>query len=70
LTIHVDLLANKSLDELKEISKKIHFYTTRMQEHTSYWMDAKEQLLLDAEMHNKMIASLVQYAQQQLGKHQ
>ena len=37
----------------------------RMQEQAGYWLDAKEQLVMDAEMHNKMIASLVQYATQQ-----
>ncbi len=36
-----------------------------MQDQAGYWLDAKEQLIMDAEMHNKMIASLVQYATQQ-----
>lgn len=39
--------------------------THKIQEQAAFWLDAKEQLLMDAEMHNKMIASLVQYAQQQ-----
>ncbi|KAJ1548759.1 hypothetical protein HK405_015545, partial [Cladochytrium tenue] len=34
----------------------------RMQEQANFWLDAREQLLMDAEMHNKMIKSLVQYA--------
>ncbi|KAJ3022853.1 hypothetical protein HKX48_005054 [Thoreauomyces humboldtii] len=37
----------------------------KMQDQANYWLDSKEQLIMDAEMHNKMIASLVQYAQQQ-----
>lgn len=36
-----------------------------MQDQAGFWLDAKEQLVMDAEMHNKMIASLVGYAQQQ-----
>jgi hypothetical protein len=36
-----------------------------MQEQVDYWLDSKERLLMDAEMHNKMIASLVNFAQQQ-----
>ena len=36
-----------------------------MQEQVNYWLDGKEQLMMDAEMNNKMIASLVTYAQQQ-----
>ena len=39
-----------------------------MQEQSAFWLDAKEQLLMDAEIHNKMIASLVQFAATQQAK--
>ncbi|KAI8808182.1 hypothetical protein BJ742DRAFT_809973 [Cladochytrium replicatum] len=59
-----DELRQKSADELQTLIRELGNYTTRMQEHANYWLDAKEQLVMDAEMHNKMIASLVNYAQQ------
>ena len=36
-----------------------------MQVQAAYWLDAREQLLMDAEMHHKMIGSLVGYAKLQ-----
>ncbi|KAI8810996.1 hypothetical protein BJ742DRAFT_799448 [Cladochytrium replicatum] len=59
-----DELRQKSADELQTLIRELGSYTSRMQEHANYWLDAKEQLVMDAEMHNKMIASLVNYAQQ------
>lgn len=60
-----DELRQKSNDELVELIKSLALHQVKMQEQANYWLDAKEQLLMDAEMHNKMIASLVQYATQQ-----
>jgi hypothetical protein len=40
-------------------------YQQKMYEQSNYWLDAKEQLIMDAETHNKVIASLVQYARDQ-----
>ncbi len=51
--------------ELQKLLERFLAISKQMQEYTAYWLDAKEQLVMDAEMHNKMIASLVQYAQQQ-----
>ena len=58
-------LQGKSLDDLKAMAGELSGLVRRMQEQAGYWLDAKEQLVMDAEMHNKMIASLVQYATQQ-----
>jgi hypothetical protein len=61
-------MRKKTNEELEELIKTLALHQVRMQEQANYWLDAKEQLLMDAEMHNKMIASLVQYAtQQQMG---
>ena len=61
----VDELLKKTPEQLKEISETLLELSRKMQEQAAYWLDAKEQLVMDAEMHNKMIASLVSYAQQQ-----
>ena len=58
-------MRQKSIPELEELITRLKFYNQRVQEQANYWLDSKEQLIIDAEMHNKMIASLVQYAQQQ-----
>ena len=58
-------LRKKSPQELQEYIRLLHMYHQKMQEQANYWLDAKEQLVMDAETHNKVIASLVQYAQQQ-----
>ncbi|KAJ3102518.1 hypothetical protein HDU97_000477 [Phlyctochytrium planicorne] len=63
--ISEDELRGKSNEELEELIKILALYQLKMQEQANFWLDAKEQLVMDAEMHNKMIASLVQYATQQ-----
>ena len=55
----------KSTEDLRTLVSALMDYHQKMQEQANYWLDSKEQLIMDAEMHNKMIASLVQYAQQQ-----
>ncbi|KAJ3288675.1 hypothetical protein HK104_008031 [Borealophlyctis nickersoniae] len=60
-----DEMRRKSPAELSDLIRTLHAMHQRMQEQANHWLDAKEQLAMDAEMHNKMIASLVQYAQQQ-----
>lgn len=62
--ISEDELCQKSVDDLEAIVKQLLQYNSKMHQQANYWLDAKEQLLMDAEMHNKMISSLVQYAQQ------
>jgi uncharacterized small protein (DUF1192 family) len=58
-------LALKPNVELEELVGLLKQYSARIQNQVNYWLDGKEQLIMDAEMHNKMIASLVKYAQQQ-----
>ncbi|KAI9099720.1 hypothetical protein DFS34DRAFT_678305 [Phlyctochytrium arcticum] len=60
-----DDIRGKSTAELQELILTLTSYHQKMQDQANYWLDSKEQLVMDAEMHNKMIASLVQYAQQQ-----
>ncbi|KAI8826573.1 uncharacterized protein EV422DRAFT_2049 [Fimicolochytrium jonesii] len=60
-----DDLRNKSLTELSQLIAQLTTYHRKLQDQANYWLDSKEQLVMDAEMHNKMIASLVQYAQMQ-----
>lgn len=64
-SIQTDDLQKMSEEDLHNLLSRLVFLSKQMQEYTAYWLDAKEQLLMDAEMHNKMIASLVQYAKQQ-----
>ena len=52
-----------TVEELRVLKVKMADSTERMQDQVNYWLDGREQLVMDAEMHNKMIASLVQYAQ-------
>ncbi|KAJ3272415.1 hypothetical protein HDV01_005598 [Terramyces sp. JEL0728] len=63
--ISEDEIRKKSKTELRELVQTLQKSLQQMQEQTNYWLDSKEQLVMDAEMHNKMIASLVTYAQQQ-----
>ncbi|KAJ3325450.1 hypothetical protein HDV06_004309 [Boothiomyces sp. JEL0866] len=63
--ISEDEIRKKSKTELRELIQVLQKSLQQMQEQTNYWLDSKEQLVMDAEMHNKMIASLVTYAQQQ-----
>ncbi|KAJ3042090.1 hypothetical protein HDV00_008172 [Rhizophlyctis rosea] len=58
-------MRRKSTAELQSLISDLQRAQQRMQEQANEWLDAKERLVMDAEMHNKMIASLVQYAQQQ-----
>ncbi|KAI9331457.1 hypothetical protein DFJ73DRAFT_857290 [Zopfochytrium polystomum] len=58
-------LRKQTNEELVGLIKVLAMHQVKMQEQANFWLDAKEQLLMDAEMHNKMIASLVQYATQQ-----
>ncbi|KNC99437.1 uncharacterized protein SPPG_05678 [Spizellomyces punctatus DAOM BR117] len=60
-----DEIRKKSVEELADLVQQLTVYHQKMQDQANYWLDSKEQLIMDAEMHNKMIASLVQYAQQQ-----
>ncbi|KAJ3196364.1 hypothetical protein HK101_009177 [Irineochytrium annulatum] len=60
-----DELRQKSNMELEDLITQLALYQVKMQEQANFWLDSKEQLIMDAEMHNKMIASLVQYATQQ-----
>jgi hypothetical protein len=61
----IDEIKRKTKAELREFIQELQVSLQRIQEQANYWLDAKEQLVMDAEMHNKMIASLVTYAQQQ-----
>ncbi|KAI8928126.1 hypothetical protein BC831DRAFT_548635 [Entophlyctis helioformis] len=60
-----DEMRRHTTEEIRELVKALMSHHSKMQEQANYWLDSKEQLIMDAEMHNKMIASLVQYAQQQ-----
>ncbi|KAI9329294.1 hypothetical protein BDR26DRAFT_923008 [Obelidium mucronatum] len=59
-----DEIRKMTTAELNTLIQSLASSQLKMQEQSNYWLDAKEQLLMDAEMHNKMIASLVQYATQ------
>ena len=58
-------LRKKSIQELESLLKNMQAYHQKMYEQANYWLDAKEQLIMDAETHNKVIASLVQFARDQ-----
>lgn len=60
-----DQIRLKTSTELEAYLEQLKAYQTIMQEQVNYWLDSKEKLIMDAEMHNKMIASLVNFAQQQ-----
>ena len=60
-----DEMRRKTISELQQLIQSLQTSQQKMQEQANDWLDAKERLVMDAEMHNKMIASLVQYAQQQ-----
>ena len=58
-------LRKKSTQELQSLLQNFQIYQQKMYEQSNYWLDAKEQLIMDAETHNKVIASLVQHARDQ-----
>ena len=60
-------MQTKSKDELQDFIRSLNDSLIALQEQVNYWNEAKEQLLVDAEMHNKMIANLVTYAKEQQG---
>ncbi|KXS14201.1 hypothetical protein M427DRAFT_57948 [Gonapodya prolifera JEL478] len=62
-----DDLRAMSEEELQEFLGKLQLATQRTLEYVGLLKDHREQLLMDAEMHNKMIGALVQLAQQQKG---
>lgn len=53
------------MQELQSLVLSLQIYQQKMYEQSNYWLDAKEQLIMDAETHNKVIASLVQHARDQ-----
>ncbi|KAJ3153794.1 hypothetical protein HDU86_005127 [Geranomyces michiganensis] len=59
-----DELRNQTPEQLAALMASLTAAHQKMQDQANFWLDSKEQLVMDAEMHNKMIASLVQYAQQ------
>ncbi|KAJ3349173.1 hypothetical protein HDU83_000732 [Entophlyctis luteolus] len=62
--ISEDEIRKMTTDELAQLVQGLAQAQVKLQEQSNYWLDSKEQLMMDAEMHNKMIASLVQYATQ------
>ncbi|KAJ3030345.1 UNVERIFIED_CONTAM: hypothetical protein HDU68_009379 [Siphonaria sp. JEL0065] len=59
-----DEIRKMTTAELTSLIQSLAASQLKMQEQSNYWLDTKEQLVMDAEMHNKMISSLVQYATQ------
>jgi hypothetical protein len=45
--------------QVTSLIREIEQSAQRVSQQTEYWMDSREQLVMEAEMHNKMIASLV-----------
>ncbi|KAJ3154673.1 hypothetical protein HDU89_007912 [Geranomyces variabilis] len=62
--VNEDELRNQTPEQLAALIASLTAAHQKMQDQANFWLDSKEQLVMDAEMHNKMIASLVQYAQQ------
>lgn len=58
-------LRGKTTIQLHALVAELKSSADKIQNQINSWMDAKEHLIIDSEMHNKMIASLVSYAQQQ-----
>ncbi|KAL7752190.1 hypothetical protein RI367_002235 [Sorochytrium milnesiophthora] len=58
-----DDLNAKSVDELQSIQSTLAHAVPRLTAQINYYLDAKEQLSMDSEMHNKVISVLVQQAQ-------
>jgi hypothetical protein len=48
-----------SRPELQALIASLNSSILNMQDQANYWLDSKEQLVMESEMHNKMIASLV-----------
>ncbi len=58
-SITLDEIRNKSKREIRELISTLSASLAKIQDQANYWLDAKEQLVMESEMHNKMIASLV-----------
>jgi hypothetical protein len=58
-------LESKSKVELQNLIQELTQSLQMLNEQLAYWIDTREKLVMDGEMHNKMIASLVSFAQQQ-----
>jgi hypothetical protein len=58
-----DELKSASVQQLMEYKKTLSSALHGLHAQINYYLDAREQLQLDAEMHNKMISALVQQAQ-------
>ena len=54
------MLQEKSIGELEILLKRIKRFSIKLQKEIVRWSDAREQLLMDSEMHNKTIALLIQ----------
>ncbi|KAG0046074.1 hypothetical protein BGZ83_008723 [Gryganskiella cystojenkinii] len=52
-------LGGYSGDEMKDIIAQLHELTRQASEELTYWLDQREQMLMDSERYNEMIASLV-----------
>lgn len=63
--INPDSLKTKTIEEIGELIKSVIEATQNSNEYLNLILDQKEQLKMDAEMHDKMIACLVQHAKQQ-----
>ena len=56
---HLDEIRKMSRPELQALIASLNSSISNMQDQANYWLDSKEQLVMESEMHNKMIASLV-----------
>jgi hypothetical protein len=56
-----DDLRQKTIPELEALVVALRDQHAKVLAQTNYWLDAREQLVMDAEMQNKIIASLVNY---------
>jgi hypothetical protein len=56
---------SKTPQQLQTLINTLTEYNSKIQSQTNYYLDSKEQLVMESEMHNKMISNLVLYAQQQ-----
>jgi len=52
-------LGGYSGDEMKDIIAQLTELTRQASEELTYWLDQREQMLMDSERYNEMIASLV-----------
>ncbi|KAI9145628.1 hypothetical protein BKA69DRAFT_1048739 [Paraphysoderma sedebokerense] len=58
-----DELRTRPIEELKKLESTMRQYISTVTEQINYYLDAREQLAMDSEMHNKMISALVTQAQ-------